>query len=81
MKTYKVGYLIGSLAKESINRKLAQALFKLAPPQLVFEEIRFADLPIYSYDYDADYPEVGRMPSTGPAARGAGIHSPRSRRA
>ncbi|MFA7503448.1 MAG: NADPH-dependent FMN reductase [Burkholderiaceae bacterium] len=60
MKTYKVGYLIGSLATESINRKLANAMFKLAPSQLQFEEIPFKDLPLYSYDYDADYPEVGR---------------------
>lgn len=60
MKTYNVGYLIGSLAKDSINRKFAQALFKLAPSQLTFKEIPFGDLPIYSYDYDADYPEAGR---------------------
>lgn len=60
MKTYKVGYLIGSLATESINRKLANALFKLAPAQLQFHEIPFGDLPLYSYDYDADFPEVGR---------------------
>ncbi|MGY1458624.1 MULTISPECIES: NADPH-dependent FMN reductase [unclassified Luteimonas] len=59
MKTYNVGYLIGSLAKESINRKLAQALFKLAPSQLSFKEIPFGDLPLYSYDYDADYPASG----------------------
>lgn len=59
MKTYKVGYLIGSLARNSINRKLANALFKLAPPQLEFHEISFEDLPLYSYDYDADYPEAG----------------------
>ena len=31
MKDYKVGYLVGSLAKPSINRKLATALIKLAP--------------------------------------------------
>jgi len=60
MKTYDVGYLVGSMAKESINRKLAEALVKIAPEQLKFREIPFADLPIYSYDYDADYPEAGK---------------------
>lgn len=60
MTTYKVGYLIGSLAKGSINRKLAMALVKLAPPTLTFVEIPFKDLPLYSYDYDADYPPVAR---------------------
>jgi len=60
MTTYKVGYLIGSLAKESINRKLARALIKLAPEKLQFHEIGFADLPIYSYDYDADFPPQAR---------------------
>lgn len=60
MKTYNVGYLIGSLARESINRKLAQALFKLAPAELQFKEISFAELPLYSYDYDADFPPAGR---------------------
>lgn len=60
MKHYKVGYLIGSLARESINRKLAGALIKLAPENLAFTEISFAELPLYSYDYDADYPAVAR---------------------
>jgi chromate reductase len=60
MTKYKVGYLIGSLARESINRKLAKALVQLAPPQLEMSEISFKDLPLYSYDYDADFPPVAR---------------------
>src|SRR5690606_6189892 len=60
METYKVGYLVGSLAKESINRKLAGALVKLAPPGMEMTEIPIRDLPLYSYDYDNDYPPVAR---------------------
>ena len=55
---FKVGYLIGSLAKESINRKLAGALISLAPPNLSFHEIPIGELPLYSYDYDANFPPV-----------------------
>lgn len=58
MTTFKVGCLIGSLAKESINRKLAKALIRLAPEHLTFTEIAIRDLPLYSYDYDADFPPV-----------------------
>ena len=60
MAKYKVGYLIGSLARESINRKLAKALVRLAPGELEMIEIPFNELPLYSYDYDADYPPVAR---------------------
>jgi chromate reductase len=60
MTTYKVGYLIGSLAKASINRKLATALVRLAPAELDMAEIPFKDLPLYSYDYDADFPPAAR---------------------
>ena len=60
MTTFTVGYLVGSLAKASINRKLALALKRLAPPQLEMREIPIRDLPLYSYDYDADYPPAGR---------------------
>jgi chromate reductase len=60
MTRYKVGYLVGSLAKASINRKLARALIRLAPDGMDFTEISFKDLPLYSYDYDDDYPPVAR---------------------
>lgn len=61
MARFKVGYLVGSLATNSINRKLAKALIRLAPERLEFSEISFKDLPLYSYDYDNDYPEVARQ--------------------
>ncbi len=57
---YTVGYFVGSLAKESINRVLSRALIKVAPPELRFHEIPIGDLPLYSYDYDPDYPAEGR---------------------
>jgi len=61
MTTYRVGYLVGSLAKASINRKLALALAHLAPEELRMEEISFAELPLYSYDFDADFPPGGEV--------------------
>jgi chromate reductase len=60
MSTFKVGYFVGSLAKASINRKLAMALVRFAPEGLTMEEIPFGNLPLYSYDYDADFPQVAR---------------------
>ena len=58
MTVFRVGYFVGSLAKASINRKLAKALVRLAPAGLKMEEIHFKDLPLYSYDYDANFPPV-----------------------
>ena len=57
---YKVGYFVGSLSAGSINRILSRALLKVAPPDLEFVEISIKDLPLYSYDYYADYPSEGR---------------------
>ena len=51
-----VGYFVGSLAKNSINRKLALALTRLAPSDVTMREIPIGDLPLYSYDYDQNYP-------------------------
>ena len=60
MATFTVGYFIGSLARASINRKLAKALVRLAPGELEMREIPIGELPLYSYDYDTDYPPAGR---------------------
>jgi len=60
MNTYKVGYIVGGLAKASINRKLALALVRLAPKELKFAEIPIRSLPLYTQEYDADLPLVAR---------------------
>jgi chromate reductase len=58
--TYQIGYLVGSLAKGSINRTLSKALIALAPDVLEFTEIPIGNLPLYSWDFDADFPPEGR---------------------
>ena len=57
---YSVGYFIGSLATASINRQLAGALVRIAPAELEMREIPIGNLPLYSYDYDEDYPQSAR---------------------
>jgi len=53
---FRVGYLVGSLSRASINRKLAGALVRLAPERLRLTEIPFGELPLYNYDFDAAFP-------------------------
>lgn len=60
MTTYKVGYFVGSLSSTSINRELAKAVIRLAPEDLEFTEIPIGNLPLYSQDYDEDYPPEPR---------------------
>jgi len=56
MPTYRVGYFVGSLSSTSINRVLSKALIRVAPSDLEFTEIPIGRLPLYSQDYDDDYP-------------------------
>jgi chromate reductase, NAD(P)H dehydrogenase (quinone) len=60
VSTLKVGYIVGSLSKNSINRKLGKALERLAPAGVELIEIPIKDLPLYNQDFDADYPAEGR---------------------
>ncbi len=60
MERYTVGYFVGSLSSTSINRVLSRALIRVAPDDLEFVEIPIRDLPLYSQDYDADYPPPAR---------------------
>ncbi|MCW2675471.1 MAG: NAD(P)H-dependent reductase [Modestobacter sp.] len=59
-RRYNVGYFVGSLSSTSINRVLSRALLRLAPPDLEFTEIPIGNLPLYSQDYDTDYPPEAR---------------------
>jgi chromate reductase, NAD(P)H dehydrogenase (quinone) len=56
MAGYKIGYFVGSLSSTSINRVLSRALIRLAPDDLEFTEIPIGGLPLYSPDFDDDYP-------------------------
>lgn len=57
---YHIAVVVGSLRRESFNRHLAQAVISLAPNDFTFEFIDIGALPLYSQDYDADYPEAGK---------------------
>ena len=52
----KVAVINGSLRKDSINRKLALAIAKLAAGKLDLRLVDLADLPLYNQDLDADLP-------------------------
>jgi len=52
----KVAVLVGSLRKQSLNRKLALALAKLAAPALKLEIVEIGDLALYDQDLDASPP-------------------------
>jgi len=64
--TKKIAVFVGSLRKESFNRKMAKALAILAPESLMLEIVEIGELPLYNQDYD----DGGNPPSTWTAFRG-----------
>lgn len=54
MSQYQIAVVVGSLRKDSFNRKLANAIVKLAPPEFVFRQLQIGDLPLYNQDDDAN---------------------------
>jgi chromate reductase, NAD(P)H dehydrogenase (quinone) len=54
--TYKIGYFVGSLSSQSVNRVLSRALIRLAPEDMEFTEIPIGNLPLYNRDLDENYP-------------------------
>lgn len=54
MAQYKIAVVVGSLRRESFNRKLAHAVTKLAPAEFSFEPLEIDGLPLYNQDDDAN---------------------------
>ena len=53
---HSVAVLVGSLRKDSINRKLARALVTLAPESLKLQIVEIGELSLYNQDIDASPP-------------------------
>ena len=54
MSQYQIAVVVGSLRRDSFNRKLADAIVKLAPPEFSFKQVQIGDLPLYNQDEDAN---------------------------
>ena len=54
---YKIAIIIGSLRKDSLNRKVARSICALRNENLDCSMIEIGDLPLYNQDLDANPPE------------------------
>jgi chromate reductase len=62
MSKYQIAVIVGSLRQDSFNRKLANAIVKLAPPEFSFKQVQIGDLPLYNQDDDTNQAEsVNRL--------------------
>jgi len=77
MSKTKVAVLVGSVRENSLNRKLALAMMKLAPSDFVFTMLEIGDLPLYNENDDINQaPKVKRLKIEIEAADGLMILSP-----
>lgn len=71
MSSYQIAVVVGSLRKDSFNRKLADALVKLGPPEFFFKQLEIGDLPLYNQDDDVQQAaSVKRLKAEIAAAQG-----------
>jgi len=54
---YKIAIIIGSLRKDSLNRRVARSICALRHENLDCSMIEIGDLPLYNQDLDSDPPE------------------------
>ena len=53
MSQTRIAVIVGSLRRESFNRKLAHALCAMGPESFEFRQLEIGDLPLYNQDDDA----------------------------
>ena len=71
MNKYSIAVILGSLRLDSYNRKLANAVVKLGPPEFIFKHVQIGDLPLYNQDDDTNQSaSVKRMKSEIVSAHG-----------
>jgi len=71
MKPSSIAVFVGSLRKDSFNRKLAETLIALAPSDFSFQIVEIGTLPLYNQDDDNQPAEsVKTMKSIVSAAQG-----------
>ena len=71
MSEISIAVIVGSLRRDSFNRKLADGLAKLAPTGVTFKQLQIGDLPLYNQDDDASPAEsVKRLKKEISAASG-----------
>jgi chromate reductase, NAD(P)H dehydrogenase (quinone) len=54
MSQFQIAVVVGSLRRDSFNRKLASAIVKLAPSEFSFAQVQIDDLPLYNQDEDGN---------------------------
>lgn len=71
MNHYQIAVVVGSLRKDSFNRKLANAVVRLAPAEFSFMQLQLDDLPLYNQDDDENQASaVKRLKTEIAAAQG-----------
>ncbi|HEU4958221.1 MAG TPA: NADPH-dependent FMN reductase, partial [Sphingomicrobium sp.] len=52
MANYKIAIIVGSLRKDSLNRRIARSMCAMRGDNLDCQMIEIGDLPLYNQDYD-----------------------------
>jgi chromate reductase len=60
MSQYQIAVIVGSIRKDSLNRRFADALTRLAPPEFSLKQVKIDDLPLYNQDNEASPTEPVR---------------------